>query len=76
MDPATPPLFRFRSVVPDLIRGLGQRKQTRQPDFCAQPFARVQPVLDEFKAAKAALDEALERWTGLETLKEEAERRS
>ena len=49
--------------------------KTQQPDFYAQPFAQVQPVLDELKAAKASLDEALERWTELETLKEEAERR-
>ena len=49
-------------------------EKTHQPDFYAQPFANVEPVLDEIKAAKATLDQAVERWTELESLKEEAER--
>ena len=50
-------------------------EKTQQLDFYAQPFADVQPVLDELRAAKATLDQALERWTELETVKEEVERR-
>ena len=49
-------------------------EKTHRSDFYAQPFAEVQPVLDEIKAAKATLDQAMERWTELETLKEDAER--
>ena len=65
--------------LPDRIEAMEQavaalEEKTHQPDFYAQPFANVQPVLDEIKAAKATLDEAVERWTELETLKEEAER--
>ena len=66
--------------LPDRIEAMEQavvalEEQTQQPDFYTQPFAKVQPVLDELKDAKATLDEALVRWTELETLKEEAERR-
>ena len=65
--------------LPDRIEAMEQavsalEEKTHQPDFYAQPFAKVQPVLDEIKAAKATLDQAVERWTELETLKEEAER--
>ena len=64
--------------LPDRIEAMEQavsalEEKTHQPDFYAQPFANVQPVLDEIKAAKATLDQAVERWTELETLKEEAE---
>ena len=67
--------------LPDRIEAMEQavaalEEKTHQPDFYAQPFANVQPVLDEIKAAKATLDHAVERWTELETLKEEAEQRS
>ena len=65
--------------LPDRIEAMEQavaalEEKTHQPDFYAQPFAEVQPVLDAIKAAKATLDQAVERWTELETLKEEAER--
>ena len=65
--------------LPDRIEAMEQavsalEEKTHQPDFYAQPFANVQPVLDDLKAAKSTLDQAVERWTELETLKEQAER--
>ena len=67
--------------LPDRIEAMEQavaalEDKTHHPGFYAQPFAKVRPVLDELKAAKATLDEAVERWTELETLKEKTERRS
>ena len=50
-------------------------EETRQPDFYARPFDAVRPVLDELETAKAALDEAVERWSELETLRQEGDRR-
>ena len=50
-------------------------EETRQPDFYARPFDAVRPVLDEMETAKATLDEAVERWSELETLKQELEPR-
>lgn len=67
--------------LPDRIEVMEQtvatlEGKTRHPDFYTQPFEKVQPVLDEFQAAKATLDEAVERWTELETMREKMERRS
>jgi len=40
-------------------------------DFYSQPFEEIQPVLDRLAATKTELDQAIERWSELETLKEE-----
>lgn len=67
--------------LPDRIEVMEQavatlEGKTRHPDFYTQPFEKVQPVLDEVQAAKVTLDEAVERWTELETMREKLERRS
>ena len=67
--------------LPDRIEVMEQavatlEGKTRHPDFYTQPFEKVQPVLDEVHAAKVTLDEAVERWTELETMREKLERRS
>src|SRR5690606_5734764 len=36
--------------------------QANDPDFYAQPFEQVQPVLDELAARQKELDEAIARW--------------
>lgn len=66
--------------LPDRIEAMEKavaalEEETRQPDFYARPFDAVRPVLDELETAKAALDEAVERWSELETLKQEGDRR-
>lgn len=66
--------------LPDRIEAMEKavaalEEETRQPDFYARPFDAVRPVLDELEAAKAALDEAVERWSELETLRQEGDRR-
>ena len=66
--------------LPDRIEALEKavaalEEETRQPDFYARPFDAVRPVLDELETAKATLDEAVERWSELETLKQEGDRR-
>jgi ATP-binding cassette subfamily F protein uup len=38
------------------------------PDFYAQPYAKVGPVLDDIARLRRALDDALARWDELETL--------
>ena len=38
------------------------------PDFYTQPFAEVEPVLNEIASTKRALEEILERWIELEGL--------
>lgn len=66
--------------MPDRIEVLEKavaalEEETRQPDFYARPFDAVRPVLDEMETAKATLDEAVDRWSELETLKQEGEPR-
>ena len=66
--------------LPDRIEALEKavaalEGETRQPDFYTRPFDAVRPVLDELETAKATLDEAVERWSELETLKQEGDRR-
>ena len=66
--------------LPDRIEALEKavaalEEETRQPDFYTRPFDAVRPVLDELETAKATLDEAVERWSELETLKQEGDRR-
>ena len=61
--------------LPDRIEALEKavaalEEETRQPDFYARPFDAVRPVLDELETAKATLDEAVERWSELEELRE------
>ena len=61
--------------LPDRIEALEKavaalEEETRQPDFYARPFDVVRPVLDELETAKATLDEAVERWSELEELRE------
>ena len=47
--------------------------RTGGSDFYTQPFEKVQPVLDRLAATKTELDQAIERWSELATLKEELE---
>lgn len=66
--------------LPDRIEAMEKavaalEEETRQPDFYVRPFDAVRPVLDEMETAKAALEEAVERWSELETLKQEGDRR-
>lgn len=66
--------------LPDRIEAMENavaalEEETRQPDFYSRPFDAVRPVLDELEAAKAVLEEAVERWSELETLKQEGDRR-
>jgi ABC transport system ATP-binding/permease protein len=41
--------------------------QTAAPEFYAQPFEQVQPVLDKLKMKKDELEQAVDRWADLET---------
>ncbi len=64
--------------LPGLIEGLEKaaaelEAQAGGPNFYSQPFEEVQPVLDELASRKTELDQAIERWSELETLKEELE---
>ncbi len=73
-------LQRELDQLPERIEAMEQavaalEEKIRQPDFYAQPFAAVQPVLDELTAAKATLNDTVERWAELETLREESARR-
>ena len=43
--------------------------RTGAPDFYAQPFEEVEPVLEQLEAAKTSLERALERWMELEEQK-------
>jgi ATP-binding cassette subfamily F protein uup len=40
--------------------------------FYDQPFAEVQPVLDELAGKQWELEQAIERWSGLEDMQDEA----
>ncbi|HYW92383.1 MAG TPA: ATP-binding cassette domain-containing protein [Gammaproteobacteria bacterium] len=59
-------------ALPDRIEALEQRVDQLQermadPGFYQQPFAQVQPVLDELARTKEELDRAIERWAELES---------
>ena len=43
-------------------------EQTVHPDFYTQPFDKVQPVLDRLTGKQSELEQAIERWSELETM--------
>ena len=58
-------------ALPKKIEALEQEvaaleERTGASDFYAQPFAAVEPVLEELEVAKTSLEQALERWMELE----------
>ncbi len=59
--------------LPDKIEALEKEvadleEQTVHPDFYTQPFDKVQPVLDRLTAKQSELEQAIERWSELETM--------
>jgi ABC transport system ATP-binding/permease protein len=58
-------------ALPEKIRALEKKvaaleAQAAAADFYTQPFAEVEPVLNEIATAKQALEKTLERWIELE----------
>lgn len=67
---------RELDALPDRIEALERAvaaldARVSEPDFYSQPFAQVQPVLDELAARKQELDRAVERWAELEAIREQ-----
>ncbi|MBA2491332.1 MAG: ATP-binding cassette domain-containing protein, partial [Gammaproteobacteria bacterium] len=65
-------LQRELEKLPDRIESLENdiatlESQTAEPEFYAQPFEEVQPVLEKLKTKKDALEQAVERWAELES---------
>jgi len=59
--------------LPDKIEALEKEvadleEQTVHPDFYTQPFDKVQPVLDRLTGKQSELEQAIERWSELETM--------
>lgn len=58
--------------IEELERKVGElESDTTKADFYSQPFDQVQSILDRLAATKTELEQAIERWSELETLKEE-----
>ncbi len=62
--------------LPDRIDALEKEvaeleEQADHPDFYTRPYEEVQPILDRLSAQKSVLEEAVERWSKLETLQQE-----
>ena len=62
--------------LPDRIDALEKEvgdleEQTAHPDFYTQPFTEVQPILDQLNAKQSELDQAIERWSELETMQQD-----
>ncbi len=53
----------------------GLEEQSAHPDFYSQPYEKVQPILNQLLAKKGELDQAIERWSELESLQQESEPR-
>ena len=70
-------LQRELNTLPGKIETLEREVKTLQSrigdhGFYDQPFAQVQPVLDELAGKQRELERAIERWSGLEDMQDEA----